>query len=206
MDLGSRPLMPFETSIPEGNAPANPRPHQINPVLNKEVDANLDWYLAACLISTLEYLTAFFTTHSSTTRAALTVTPKTDFLFRLPRAVTSRARNKSSRLTPADNRVTYLVQACGLRTRSSPVSGVGLGGLVPRLDSAVLGELYFTFVDFRAFRAHGPRMKNDDTFSAPTGRFVARVSSFVSTSDRRPGRATTVPAADTAFALFLPCF
>ena len=33
----------------------------------------------------------------------------------------------------------YLTQACGLNAPSSPIPGVGLGGLVPRTESAFLG-------------------------------------------------------------------
>ena len=39
--------MPFEISVPEGSAPANSRPHRINPILAKEVEATLNQYLAA---------------------------------------------------------------------------------------------------------------------------------------------------------------
>ena len=84
--------------------------------------------------------------------------------------------------------------ACSPRPHRSP-GIICLGGLVPHPDSAVLGGLPVTSTDFRDFRAHGPRMRIDD-LSAPTGRFVARVSSFVGTSDDRPGRAIFWPAAD----------
>ena len=89
----------------------------------------------------------------------------------------------------------------GLRTRCSPTPDVGLVGLVPRPDSTLLGGLPFASSDFRDFRAHGPRMRIDD-LSAPSGRFVARVSAAVTTTDRRPGRGYVFPAADTAFDLF----
>ena len=36
---------------------------------------------------------------------------------------------------------TYLIRAGGLNAPSSPIPGVGLGGLVPRTASAVLGGL-----------------------------------------------------------------
>ena len=42
--------MPFEISVPEGSAPVTSRPHRINPILAKEVDATLNRYLAAGLI------------------------------------------------------------------------------------------------------------------------------------------------------------
>ena len=42
--------MPFNISVPEGSAPVTSRPHRINPILGKEVDATLNQYLAAGLI------------------------------------------------------------------------------------------------------------------------------------------------------------
>ena len=74
-----------------------------------------------------------------------------------------------------------------------------MGGLVPRADSAVLGGLPFTSADYCDFRPHGPRMRIDDP-SAPSGRFVARVSAPVAAIDRCPGRERALPAADNAFA------
>ena len=57
-DFGSCSLMPFEISVPEGSAPVNSRPHRINPIRAKEVDAILSQYLSAGLIqhSTSPYL------------------------------------------------------------------------------------------------------------------------------------------------------
>ena len=49
-DFGSCSLMPFEILVPEGSAPVTSRPHRINPVLAREVDATLYQYLAAGLI------------------------------------------------------------------------------------------------------------------------------------------------------------
>ena len=49
-DLGSCSLMPFESSVPEGSAPVTSRPHRLNPILAKEVDATLNQYLAPGLI------------------------------------------------------------------------------------------------------------------------------------------------------------
>ena len=74
----------------------------------------------------------------------------------------------------------YLIRAGGLNSPSSPIPGVGLGGLVPRTESAVLGGLPFTSADYCYFRTHGPHMRIDD-LSAPSGIFVARVSAFVAT-------------------------
>ena len=49
-DFGSCSLMPFEISVPEGNALVTSQPHGINPILAKEVDATLNQYFAAGLI------------------------------------------------------------------------------------------------------------------------------------------------------------
>ena len=43
-------LMPFEISVPEESAPVTSRPHRMNPILAKEVDATLIQYLATGLI------------------------------------------------------------------------------------------------------------------------------------------------------------
>jgi len=45
-DFGSCSLMPFEISVPEGSAPVTSRPHRLNPILAKEVDATLNQYLS----------------------------------------------------------------------------------------------------------------------------------------------------------------
>ena len=87
-----------------------------------------------------------------------------------------------------------------IRTRASPIPGVGLSGLVPHPESAALGGLPFASSDVRDFRTHRPCMRIDDP-SAPCGRFVARVTATVTTDDCRPGRGKLFPAADTAFAL-----
>ena len=87
----------------------------------------------------------------------------------------------------------------GLRTRCSPTPDVGLGGLVPRPDSTLLGGLPFASSDFREFRAPRPRVRIDD-LSAPSGRFVGCVSAVITTVDRHAGRGAIFPAADTAFA------
>ena len=89
----------------------------------------------------------------------------------------------------------YLIRAGGLNALSSPIPGVGWGGLVPRTEGAVLGGLPFTSADYCDFRTHGSHMRIDD-LSAPSGRFVARVSASVATVDRCPGRGRALPAAD----------
>ena len=49
-DFGSCSLMPSEISIPECCAPVVSRPHRINSILAKQVDATLNQYLATGLI------------------------------------------------------------------------------------------------------------------------------------------------------------
>ena len=49
-DFGSCSLMPFETSIPHDSAPVTSRPHRINHILAREVNAALNQYLTAGLI------------------------------------------------------------------------------------------------------------------------------------------------------------
>ena len=61
-----------------------------------------------------------------------------------------------------------------------------------------VGYLPSTSSDFRNFRTHGPRMRIGN-LSAPSGRFVARVSASVVTVDRRPGSRTFSPTANAAF-------
>ena len=97
----------------------------------------------------------------------------------------------------------FFIRAGGLNAPSSPILGVGLGGLVPRTESAVLGGLSFTSADYCDFRTHGPHMRIDD-LSAPSGRFVAGVSASVTTVDRCPGRNPTLPAADNDSLRFSP--
>ena len=110
-----------------------------------------------------------------------------DFLSRLPAPATEHDRTGSSSLISVEDGGIFLIRACELRTRASPIPGVGLSGLVPHPESAVLGGLPFASSDFRDFRTHGPRMRIDD-LSAPSGRFVARVTAAVTTDDCRPGR------------------
>ena len=139
------------------------------------------------------------TTSSSPSRAAPTETPIC--WSRLPEPA-KHDRSGSSSLTPVDDGGIFLIRACGLRTRSSPTSGVGLGGLVPRPENAVLGGPPFVSSDFRDFRVHGPRVRIDG-ISAPSRRFVACVPAAVTTVNRRPRRGAIFPAANTAFASVL---
>ena len=94
--------------------------------------------------------------------------------------------------------VIYLLRASGLSTPSSPIPGVGFGGLEPPTERAVLGGLPFTSANFGHFRTDGPRMRIVD-LSAPSRSLVARVSASVATVDRCPGRGGTLPVADNGF-------
>ena len=91
----------------------------------------------------------------------------------------------------------YLVRACGLLTPST-VPGIGLGGLLPQPDSAVLGGLLLASTTFRDIRVHGPSMRID-ALSAPAGIFVSRVFAVVGTGDNRLGRAPFWPTANAFF-------
>ena len=78
--------MPFEILVPEGSAPVTSRPHRINPILAKEVDATLYQYLAAGLIrhSALPY------------SSPLVVIPKKSGGVRIP--VNYKKPNQNSKL------------------------------------------------------------------------------------------------------------
>ena len=143
----------------------------------------------------LEFLTAFDYTLEYRKGSA---NGNADYLSRLPEPATEHDRSASSSLTPVDDDGIFLIQACGLRARSSPTPGVGLGGLVPRPESAVLGGLPVASSDFCDFRTNGPRMRIGN-LSASSGRFVARVSASVTTAHHCLGRGGFFPAADTAF-------
>ena len=105
----------------------------------------------------------------------------------------------------------YLLRTRGLRAPSSPNPGVSLGGLVflaestvlggfvPRTEHASLGGLPVTSTAFHNFHTHEPRIRTDG-LSAPPGRFVARVSAFVATTQGCTGRGLISPAVDTVFA------
>ena len=62
-------------SVPEGNAAVTPRPHRINPILAKEVEATLDQYLAAGLIqhSTCPYSIPLVAIPKKSVRVRVTV-------------------------------------------------------------------------------------------------------------------------------------
>ena len=74
-----------------------------------------------------------------------------------------------------------------------------LGGLVPRTEHAALGGVPLTATAFHDLRTHEPRIRIDGRF-APPGRFVARVSVSVATTEGCTGRGSISPATDTVFA------
>ena len=79
------------------------------------------------------------TTQSSTAKGS--ANSNADFLSRLPEPGTEPDRSGSTSLHPVEDSGIYLVRACGLSTPSSQIPGVGLGGFVPRTESATLGGL-----------------------------------------------------------------
>ena len=64
---------------------------------------------------------------------------------------TERDRSGSSSLTPVEDGGILLIRACGLRASSFPTPGVGLSGLVPRPESAVLSGLPVALFGFSRF-------------------------------------------------------
>ena len=167
--------------------------------------------------------------HSSTAKAAPTASPI--FLARLPEPATEYDHSGLTSLNPvgltspnaAGDSGIYLLRTGGLRAPSSPIPGVGLGGLGPRTESTALGGLVplaestalgglvpriehaalggppLTSTAFHDFRTHEPRIRIEG-LSAPSGRLVARVSASVATTERCTGRGPISPAADTVFA------
>ena len=57
-DFGSWSLMPFEISVSEGSAPVTSRPHRVNPMFAKGVDATLKQYLAKSSTGLIQYSTS----------------------------------------------------------------------------------------------------------------------------------------------------
>ena len=141
--------------------------------------------------------------HSSTAKVAPTASPV--FLARLPEPATEYDHSGFTSFNlvgltspnPVGDSGIYLLRTGGLRAPSSPIHGVGLGGLVPHTESpalsglvprnertalgglvplaesTALGGLPLTSTAFHGFRTHEPRM-SIDLFSDPPGRFVAR--------------------------------
>ena len=79
----------------------------------------------------------------------------TDFLSRLPEPTTDHDRSGSSSPTSDEDGGVFFIRACGHCTSSPPTLGVGLNGLVPRLESAVLGGLPFPRRSFAIFAHTG---------------------------------------------------
>ena len=70
---------------------------------------------------------------------------------------------------------------------------------MPRIEHAALGGLPLTSTVFHDFRTHEPRIRIDGLYASP-GRFVARVSASVATTEGCTDRGSISPAADTVFA------
>ena len=64
-----------------------------------------------------------------------------DIVSSLLEPAAERDRNGSASLTPVEDGGIHLIRACGLYTPSSPIPGVGLGGLMPRTEINALGGL-----------------------------------------------------------------
>ena len=107
----------------------------------------------------LEFLTAFDYTLEYRKGSA---NGNADFLPRLPEPAMEHDRSGSTSLNPIEDGGTFLMRAFGLSAPSLPIPGVGLGGLVPGTERAVLGGLPFTPADFCDFRTDGLRMRIDD--------------------------------------------
>ena len=98
----------------------------------------------------LEFLTTFDYTLEYRKGSA---NGNTDFLSRLPEPATEHDCTGSS--SPVEDGAIFLIRACGLRTRASPISGVGFSGLVPHPESAVLGGIPFASRFFAIFAHTG---------------------------------------------------
>ena len=107
-------------------------------------------------------------------------------------------RHGSTSLTPVEDGGIYLIRACGLCTPSSPIPGVGLGGLLPRTENNALRGLFLTLADFCGFLSNGPRMRFDD-LRAPSRRFIGRVCASPATVDSSPRRGGGSRAANYDF-------
>lgn len=118
---------------------------------------------------------------------------KVIFLSGMPQPATAHGRSRSHRITSVDDRAIYLVRACGLRTPSSPVPGIGLGGLVPRSYRVDFPSIYF---DSRDIRAHRPRMRMGDV-SAPMEISVALCFCFRRYRQSPSRLPVNLPCADT---------
>ena len=179
--------------------------------------------------------------HSSTAKAAPTASPI--FLSRFPEPATEYDRSGltnfnqvgSTSPNPVGYSSIYLLRTRGLRAPSSPIPGVGLGGLAPLVESTVLGGLVshtestaldgleplaestvsgglvprtkhaalgglpLTSTAFHEFCTHEPRIRIYGLSASP-GKFFARVSASVATTEGCTGRGSISLAADTVFA------
>ena len=154
--------------------------------------------------------------HSSTAQAAPTASPI--FLARSPEPATDYDYSGLTTfnpvgltsLNPVGDSGIYLLRTGELRAPSSSIKGVGLGRLVPlaentdlgrlvpRTEHAALGRPPLTSTAFHDFRTHEPRIRIDGLSASP-GRFVARGSASVATTEGCTGRESISPAADTVF-------
>ena len=112
----------------------------------------------------LEFLTAFDYTIEYRKGSA---NGNADFLSRLPESATGHDRSGSTSLNPVEDGGVYLIRACGLNAPSSPIPGVGLGGLVPRPESAWVGSL--SPQPIFAIFAHTGHVRGLTTFLLPRG-------------------------------------
>ena len=141
--------------------------------------------------------------HSKTSSStASSANGSADFLSGLPQPATDRDRCGSSSDAPVDDDGIFIILACGLRTRSSPTPGGGLGGLVPRPENTAFGWTHFRLFGFSRFsRAH--TLGRVDNLFDPSWRYIDRLSAAVTTADRHSGRGEHFPVVDTAFASFV---
>ena len=100
----------------------------------------------------LEFLTVFDCTFEYRKGSA---NGNANFLSRLPEPATEHNHSGLTSLNPVEDGGIYVIRACGLNTPSTPIPGVGLGGLMPRTESAVLGGLPLTSADFVIFAHTG---------------------------------------------------
>ena len=91
------------------------------------------------------------------------------------------------------------IESTGLGGLEPLAESIVLSGLAPRTEHAVLGGLPLTSTAFHDFRTHEPRIRIDGLSVSP-GRFVARVSASVATTEGCTDRGSISPAADTVFA------
>ena len=79
-----------------------------------------------------------------------------------------------------------------------PPKALSLVGSCPSLDMLPWAGYLSPIPHFKTFCTHEPRIRIDGFFSSP-GRFVARISAFVATTEGCTGCGSISPAADTVF-------